>query len=376
MINVFCKLGKINEALEFLEDRCVYETSPQNALLEGCCRTGKFSFAKGRLEKMYERNIANCDSWNILIRWLCKNVRIRKAFELLGKMIVSSCILECATCLALVIGNCRLNKYGDALKLFYEIRANCWVLDAISYSELVEGLCQVERTLEATEVFCYMSSNRCSLYSSPLICLSIKSVCAGGKVDEAVNLLQLAYYSGTWCSNATMYTTIMLKLSELGKAKDLLVVLSQMLIEGCSLDLEVYSILIQSMRSQNQIKDCVFPFNMMVNEGLVPDSERLFDLLSCIANHSQLYKVLSLINKLICNSEILNPAIYNMLINGFWKEGNKHEACHLLDLMWEKGWVPDSSTHGLLIGSVAREEGDMGHLPIGILPHKMLLVTY
>jgi hypothetical protein len=61
----------------------------------------------------------------------------------------------------------------------------------------------------------------------------------------------------------------------------------------------------------------------MVNEGLVPNSERLFDLLSCIANHSQLYKVSSSIDKLICNSEILNPEIYNMLINGFWKESNK-----------------------------------------------------
>jgi pentatricopeptide repeat protein len=86
----FCKLRKINETLEFLEDRCVFETSPHNALLEGCCRAGKFSLAKGLLEKMYERNIANCDSWNILIRWLCKNSRIRKAFELLGK---SDCLL-------------------------------------------------------------------------------------------------------------------------------------------------------------------------------------------------------------------------------------------------------------------------------------------
>jgi len=358
MINVLCKLGKINEAIEFLEDRYVFETSPHNALLEGCCRAGKFSLAKGLLEKMSERNIANCDSWNILIRWLCENARIRKAFELLGKMIVSPYIPDCATYLALVIGNCRLNKYGDALKLFHEIRANCWVLDSISYSELVEGLCREERTLEAAEVFCYMSSNRCSLQSSSFDML-IKGVCATEKVDEAINLLQLAYYSGTLCSNAT-YTTIMLELSKLAKAKDVLVVLSQMLIEGCSLDLEVYSILIQSMSSQNRIKDCVFFFNMMVNEGLVPDSERLFDLLLSIANHSQLCMVSSSIDKLICNSEILNPAIYNMLINGFWKEGNKREACHLLDLMLEKGWVPDSTTHGLLIGSVSREEGDRG----------------
>lgn len=28
----------------------------------------------------------------------------------------------------------------------------------------------------------------------------------------------------------------------------------------------------------------------------------------------------------------------------------------MLDMMLEKGWVPDASTHGLLMGSVVREE--------------------
>ncbi|KAF5454261.1 hypothetical protein F2P56_023938 [Juglans regia] len=358
MINGFCKLGKINEAIKFLEGKYAFETSPHNALLEGCCNAGKFSVAKGLIEKMSERNIANCDSWNILIRWLSENAGIGKVYEILGKMVVSSCVPDCTTYLALVIGNCRWNKYDDALKLFNEIRAKCWVLDSVSYSKLVEGLCRVERTLEATEVFCYMSGKRCSLQSSSFDVL-IKGICSTGKVSQAIKLRQMAYYSGTPCNTAT-HSAIMLKLFKLGKAKDVLVALSQMLVEGCSLDLEVYSTLIQSMSSLNQIKYCVFFFNMMVNEGLVPDSDCLFDLLLCMANHSQLCMVSSAIDKLISKFAILNPEIYNMLINGFLKEGNQHEACRLLDLMLEKGWVPDASTHGLLIGSVIREETEKG----------------
>uniref|UniRef100_A0A2N9HZR6 Pentacotripeptide-repeat region of PRORP domain-containing protein n=1 Tax=Fagus sylvatica TaxID=28930 RepID=A0A2N9HZR6_FAGSY len=317
IVNGLCKLGKINEAIKLLEDNDVSETSLHNILLEVCCSSRKFLVAKGLLEKMSERNIANCESWNILVRWLCENGAV-----------------------------------------FVRFSAKCWILDSESYSELVEGLCWVERTLEATEVFYYMSNNRCSLQSSSFDML-IKGICATAKVDQAIKLWQLAYYSGTSCNNAT-YGTIMLELYKLDKAKEVLVVFSQMLTRGCSLDQEVYSILIQSMSSLNRIKECVFYFNMMVNEGLAPDSKRLFDLLLCIANHSQLCMVSSAINELISNSEILNPEIYNILINGFWKEGNKREARRLLDLMLEKGWVPDATTHGLLVGSIARKEADSG----------------
>ena len=95
----------------------------------------------------------------------------------------------------------------------------------------------------------------------------------------------------------------------------------------------------------------------MVNDGLVPNSERLLDMLSSIANHSQLSMILCSIDKLICREE-MNSCIFNILINGLWKEGNKREAGQMLDLMLEKGLVPDSKTHGLLIGSMGREEID------------------
>lgn len=356
VVNVFCKLGKIDDAMKFLEDKHILETSACNVLLEGSCSAGKFLMAKYLLVKMSESDVADCNSWNILIRWLCENSRIRVAFEILGRMVVSSSLPDCATYSALVIGNCKMSNYRNALDLFHHIRAKSWVLDPTSYSELVKGLCLVEMTHEATEVFCYMSSNRCSIQSSSFNML-IKVVCETGKVDEAIRLQKLAYYSGTSSTSST-YSAIMLGLSKLDKAKDLLVVLSKMLVEGCNLDLDAYCILIQSMSLQNRVKECILLFRMMVNKGLIPDSERLFNLLSCIANLSQLHVISDSIDKLASSSEALNSAIYNVLINGLWKEGYKREACRLLDIMLEKGWVPDAKTHGLLIGSAVSEEVD------------------
>ncbi|XP_015869672.2 pentatricopeptide repeat-containing protein At5g46100 [Ziziphus jujuba] len=363
VINMFSRLGKFDQAIEFLEDNHVLETSAHNVLLEGCCSAGKLCMAKHLLEKMSERNIDDCDSWNILVRCVCEQEGSRKASQLIGRMVVLSFIPDCATYSALVTGNCKLSKYEDAVKLFYQIQAKCWVLNSVSYSKLIEGLCHVGRIVEAAEVFCYMSRKGYSLGSS-LFNLLIKGVCSLGKVDEAIRLRRWACYSGTSCTSST-YTTIMIGLAKANKGKDLLLVLSQMLVEGCGLDLEAYCILILNMSLQNRIKYSVLLFNMMVEEGLIPKSEKLLEILSCIADQSQLCMISCSIDKLISNCEIMNPSIYNLLINGLLKEGNKHEACRLLDLMLEKGWVPDSKTHGLLIGSVVSGEPDSCALAYG-----------
>lgn len=358
IVNGFCEGEKYIEAIHFLENNCGNLTSPHKALLEGCCRAGKFFLGKDLLEKMSEGGIADCDSWNILIRWICEKVGIKKANELLGRMIVQSLVPDCGTYAALVVGNCKLNKYEDALGLFYYIHSKCWVLDSICYSRLVEALCRLEKITEAVEVYYYMSKSGCLLEATAFNML-IKAACDVGKVDEAIKMRSLAYYSGTSCTSLT-YTTIMLGLHKSERAKDVLVMVSQMLIGGCAINAEAYCILIRSMSTLNRFKECALFFKLMLNEGLMPDSEAMHDLLSCLANHSQLHLLSKDINKIISRMEILESAMYNLLINGLWKEGCKSEACLLLDLMLEKGWVPDATTHTLLIGSNVKEVTSRG----------------
>ncbi|KAH7861782.1 hypothetical protein Vadar_030842 [Vaccinium darrowii] len=308
IINCFCKSGKADEAARFVESKHVVGSHPQNALLGGYCNAGNLLAAEVLFFNMLERNIADTVSWNILIRWVSENVGINKALVYLCKMIVSSYVPDNATYSALVVGNCRLSNYKDALELFHQIRVKSWVLDSTSYAELVECLCQSQMIQEADEVFCYMSDKKCTLQLSSFTAL-VKGLCVAGNVRRAICLVSLACYSGTSCCTST-YNAVMFGLSKSGKENYLLVVLSRMLVEGCALDAET---------------------------------------LSCIGFSLAL-------DKLIKNHEVLDSAMCNILINGLWKEGYKSEACRMLDMMLEKGWVPDASTHGLLMGSVVREE--------------------
>ncbi|KAF6167163.1 hypothetical protein GIB67_029801 [Kingdonia uniflora] len=350
IVNGFCKLARFCEAITFLEENSVSDVYPYNALLEGYCNVSNFHDTNITLEKMVEKNTADNDSWGILIRALSEKNRNRKAFEVLSRMIVSSYVPNCATYSALIYGHCRDTKYEDALNLFHRIRVSDWVLNSSSYSELVEGLCHVKKIEEASEVFRYMSNKGCNIGSSSLSVL-IREICLAGKLDEAIEFHSLA--SADSCSAST-YNSIMLGLLNSQQANYVVVLLSQMLVEGRALDLDTYCILLHSMCLESRTNDSAVLLDRMVACDLVPSSEILDTVVSSLSAHSQLHIVIQTLDKL-SQDGILTLEMYNRVINGLCKEGRKHEACKFLDRMLEKGWVPDAVTHRLFIGSIDGE---------------------
>ncbi|XP_044481420.1 pentatricopeptide repeat-containing protein At1g64100-like [Mangifera indica] len=122
-----------------------------SAMLEGCCNAGKGFLAKSILDKMDERKITDCDSWNILIIWLSDNMAIRKADELLCRMFIFSIVPDSATYSALVVGYCWLRKYEDDLQasgLYRKLGSGFYILLG-----LMEGLCQAGKIWRLLKYF-------------------------------------------------------------------------------------------------------------------------------------------------------------------------------------------------------------------------------
>ncbi|OIT21198.1 PREDICTED: pentatricopeptide repeat-containing protein At1g63330-like [Nicotiana attenuata] len=357
IIDGLCELNMLSEAKEFLNDKEVASVLPYNALLEAILDDGTFSMARDLFDEMLERNITNESSWNIMIRYLCDNKRLNDALKYLARMIVSSVSPDSSTYSALIIGNCKLGECEDALALFHLLSAKAGLnIDLVSYAQLIECLCQKEKIQEAAEVFCFMSTRKCALESIPFDKL-MKGLCTSGYAGRAIKLLPLAYYSGTLSSTAA-YNSVLQGLFSLGRASDLFIVISRMIIDGCTLDGETYCILIRGMTSLGHIEKSALFFDSMLSRGLSPDSETLAELLEYLVKNSQVHVILSSVDKLVSEFEVVDSAMYNMLINALLKEGYKTKASFLLDLMLEKGWVPDASTHALLVGSSAEDETD------------------
>ncbi|XP_047306834.1 pentatricopeptide repeat-containing protein At1g62910-like [Impatiens glandulifera] len=354
IVNGLCKLGKYQEATQFIETNHVVTSSPYNALVQNYCKTANFSEANKLFGDMLERNIVDLVSWNILIRWLCENTRFDKALQFLSKMIVLSFVPDLSIYSSLIFGKCKLTDSIGALELFHAVCVKGWVLDSNCYAELVDCLCYTEMIQEAVEIFKYMSNTRCNLQSSSFDKL-IAKLCESGSVLTAVRILITAYDSRTFCSNRA-YNYIILGLLKSKKANDVFILMSRMLILGCSFDEEIYCVLVKSTIELHRAKDSALLFSSMVREGFLPDYDILTKVLLFLGKHSILTMILPTINKLVSFEGILSPAMYNIMINGLWREGSKSDASFLLDVMLEKGWVPDAATHSLLMGSVARME--------------------
>ncbi|KAM0948401.1 putative tetratricopeptide-like helical domain superfamily [Dioscorea sansibarensis] len=347
IVNGYCKLGKLNEAMDFLKDNSVSEVEPYNMLLKGSCDLGRFSEAIDFLESM----AGMCDnlSWSILIRGLCEKGKLGNAFEILGRMIVSSFVPDQVTLSAIIIGCCRKCAYHSALDNFRLVRANNMSMDSEPCSQLIEGLCHVNKIQEAIEVFSYIVGKDGVLSTDSLNVL-IERICLAGKVDEAIRIRSLACCNGVYSVPAT-YSIIIHKLLELKKANNVQAFVSQILVEGCDVDVILYCLLIRGLCAESSAREAALLFNLMVRDGFTPDSETLQTLISYLVTTSRLHMVLHCLDKVFCEDELLTPAICNMVIRGLLKEGCKGEASKCLDMMLEKGWVPDADTHGMLVGN-------------------------
>ncbi|KAK9673330.1 hypothetical protein RND81_12G161000 [Saponaria officinalis] len=349
LLNACCKLGKLDEGRKLLDDNQVVDTSPYNVMIRGYCDARRFLAAKDLLQKTLLMNVADDLSFNILFQGLCFAMFVNQAREVLGKMIISSHVPDSTTYSAFVTGECYLGKYNEALNLFQHVAENDGILDPYSYGELIKGLCKLEKFQEATEVFMYMSLRNSVLQSSQFSLL-IEGLCATAKVDEAMKVLNFGHIHQNPVI-ISAYSSIMRCLLKLNRPNNSLFMLPQILKRGLVLDTETYCILIQCVIAMCETKYCVSFLNLMVGEDLVPDHETLASALPHFAYHSKLQTIWVSVDKLCRESQVIDSDMFNLLINGLYKEGFKTEACRLLDYMLEKGWVPDASTHGLLIGS-------------------------
>lgn len=355
IVNGFCGLDKLDEARNFLKEKHIADPCLYNVVLGSYCDNGNLAMARDMLDKMFEQNMIDAKSWNIFIRFLCKKSLINKALEYLCRMITFSFTPDPATYAAVILGHCRAGQVVNALGLFSYIRLKYWVLDSISYAEFIDCLCQRGSIQEATSVFCYMSGKGCALESASFGLL-IEKICAGRDINRAVKLLSLAYCSGTNPLCAT-YNIILGGLSKSGQEKILFEILfSKMVVSGCVFDAKTFCIVIQYMIALGRTENCMSLFNLMLSEDMKPDKDTLSCLLSHLAKYSQVHLILPHMGKIAFKSEILDSTLYSLLIRNLWREGYKNEARWLLDLTLEKGWIPDASTHALLMGSFEGEK--------------------
>ncbi|BAF13462.2 pentatricopeptide repeat-containing protein At1g12775, mitochondrial [Oryza sativa Japonica Group] len=354
IVDCYCTLGQFHKAVNFLEENDVAEIEAYNVLLRSLCKTGRVQDSVNYLTELHSRGLVNCQSWNIVIAQFCNNGNIRRASELICRMIVSSFTADESTYSSVVSCYCKLGLYKNALDMFRRLDVSNLSLNSESFSQLVESLCHMKKIQEAAEVFKYHCKRGCNLTSESLEML-IQESCMVGMIREAIKMRSLAVCTGTSCTFTT-YNTIFRALLHLKKEKDVLLLFAHMLMEGCLLNEYTYNCILRYFLTKETIFEAAILFNRMVKDGFVPDQETFELLVPEMALSSLLNMISESLLTVVNMDGMMSPRISNIIIYGLIKEGFKSEACKFLDQMIEKGWVPDSRTHSILLSSSGREE--------------------
>ncbi|KAL5217172.1 hypothetical protein ABZP36_017856 [Zizania latifolia] len=355
IVECYCTLGQFHKAVSFLEENDVAEIETYNVLLRALCKSGRLPDSVSYLTELHARGLVNCNSWNIVITQFCNKGNIRRASELICRMIVSSCTADESTYSSVVSCYCKLGLYKNALDIFRRVSVSNLSLNSESFSQLIEGLCHMNKIQEAAEVFNYHCKRGCSITSESLEMLIQESCMAGtGMIRQAIKMRSLAVCTGTSCTFTT-YNTIFQAVLHL-KKKDVLLLFAQMLMEGFLLNEYTYNCILHCFLTKETSFEAAILFNKMVKDGFVPDQATFELLVPDMACSSLLNMVSESLLTVVNMDGMMSPRISNIIIYGLIKEGFKSEACKFLDQMIEKGWVPDSKTHSILLGSIGREE--------------------
>ncbi|GJN23036.1 hypothetical protein PR202_gb10652 [Eleusine coracana subsp. coracana] len=396
--------------MEIVKAGVLPDVETLNCLIEALCQSGRLDLALIQFDRMNKKRCApNSHTFEVLITALCSCSREDEAVKLFDKMLQLRCTPDRGFYAQVMPLFCKSSKVKEVVRLYQIMKEDGHQLDIHLYGALVRCLCENQLLNDAVMVFkeiivsglapmtstyvdlvdCYCTlakfHNAVSFLEDNGITESepynvlLKWFCKSGRLQDSVSYLDrfhrrglVDYHSwniviGRFCNEGDIR-----RASELigrmgscmaGNIHDAVKLRLLAVCTGTScytLDEYGYNVLLHCFLTKETTFEAAILFNRMVNHGFVPDQETFELLVNNMAWFSFLNMVAESLLKVVNTSRTVSPRIYNIIIYGLIKEGFKSEASKFLDQMLEKGWVPDSRTHRVLVGTAVEEEARDG----------------
>ncbi|KFK42358.1 hypothetical protein AALP_AA2G245700 [Arabis alpina] len=383
---------------EMLKCNCSPNGYTFGILMDGLFKKGRMSDAQKMFDDMTSRGISpNRVTYTILISGLCQRGSVEDARKLFDEMKANGHSPDSVAHNALLDGFCKLGRMVEAFELLRLFEKDGFVLGLRGYSSLIDGLFKARRYSEAFELYAIMLKKNIKP-DVVLYTILIQGLSKAGKIDDALKLLRSMSSKGirpdTYCYNAVIKAlcdkglledgrSLQLEMSEtesfpdaytntilicsmcrnglVRKAEEIFQEIEK---KGCSPSVATFNALIDGLCKSGELKEA----RLLLHKMEVGRPASLFLRLSHSGNRNfdnmvesgsilKAYKDLAHLADSTGNSPDI--VTYNVLINGFCKEGNIDGAIKLLSVLQLKGLSPDSVTYNTLINGlhrVGREE--------------------
>ncbi|XAR72479.1 hypothetical protein NMG60_11019124 [Bertholletia excelsa] len=288
-----------------------------------------------------------------------------------------------------------LAKFGMgplAFRVSRRMARDGFVLGLIDYRSIINALCKngliqpaemfLSRILRSgftLDVHIYTSLVGWMQSQQVTFSVLIHGLCEAFQIEEAFRMKQEMIDKGCLPSTRT-YTILIKALCDIGSMDEALGLLNEMVIKACKPNNHTYTVLIAMLCAEGRIEEANGMFRAMLKDGLLPGTvtynalingyckegkvESAFELLSVmerrnckpnIRTYNELMEALLLLRRLLDNGLLPDRVSYNILIDGFCREGQLRMAFNILNSMERLDLEPDGVTYTTLIDGLCKQ---------------------
>ncbi|XP_071700704.1 uncharacterized protein [Rutidosis leptorrhynchoides] len=208
LINGFCQLGKLENALQVFDEMKDMGFTPlvssYNTLIAAYVNKGLMTTAMN-LKVTMEKNGVNPDviTYNTLINGFCKDGLLQDAYKVFNEMKRANVAPNTVTYNTLISGLCKVGKIEKANQFFEEMLRNGVKTDILTYNALLMGLCNEGKTRRAAYLVQELDKKKLVPNASTFAAL-IRGQCARKNPERGFQLYKSMVKSGCRPNESTV----------------------------------------------------------------------------------------------------------------------------------------------------------------------------
>ncbi|TVU33194.1 hypothetical protein EJB05_24982, partial [Eragrostis curvula] len=244
----------------------------------------------------------------------------------------------------------RLAQFDTAYDLILKFQGKGVEADVGTYSTFITGLCRGGRLDEALGVLDLMLEEGC-LPMVHTYTPIVQGYCGEGRIEEAKNLIAMMECAG--CpANVVTYNVLIRALCNDARFDEVKEILADSGTKGWEPSTVTYNTYMDGLCKKGMAKEALQQLDVMLGEGLHPTAFTLSIILNCLCHNSMVSEAIALLDRSMELNWCAGVVTYNTVMSRLCDLGRWRSVLKLLTDMIKKGINPNTRTFNILIHSL------------------------
>ncbi|XP_076911463.1 uncharacterized protein LOC143569431 [Bidens hawaiensis] len=355
VIRICSKLRMIDEAIDMCV--CISEHGfklnviSYNILLHVIQKSDKTNMVWRVYEHMMvHRSYPDEKSVEIMVNGLCKEGKLKKFVDMIGRIDRKRCAPKVIVNTCLVFGMIEDGRVEDGLVLLKRMLMKNMILDTVSCSLIVFGKIKVGELEDAWKVYDEMLKRGFFKANSFVHTSFIGAYCEAGRIEDADELFDCMERDGLQEYDET-YTHMIVGCAKGGKLDESLTFCEKMVQNGfipCSL---AFNEVVERLNGHASVCRADEMLTILLDKGFIPDANTYSYIIAGYGRLGDVEGVLKLYYEMEYRKLSPGALVFNWLIVSLYRAGRLEESEKFLRVMKARSLAPLDYTYDALISS-------------------------